>query len=111
MILVAVVQQPIIFPAEDLVDPIRAAGPGGANGIHEIFGLSDDIRGIAARFAENGYVTLTPSLCGGGPKPLCILRTMQELRGAQEGRTFDALDAARHWLAARDDVDAFRRSR
>ena len=110
-----VVQEAITFSASRGV-AMRAAlaRPDGAGPfpavivIHEIFGLNNDIRGIAARFAENGYVALAPNLYdGGGPKPLCVLRTMLELRAAR-GRTFDDLDAAQHWLAARDDVDAAR---
>ncbi|MDE2988759.1 MAG: dienelactone hydrolase family protein [Chloroflexota bacterium] len=74
--------------------------------LHELFGLNDDIRRIAHRFADNGYVALAPDLYSVGPraKPICIRRTMQALRSG-EGRAFDDIEAARSWLAARDDVD------
>ena len=76
--------------------------------IHEIFGLNDDIRRIAGRFADLGYVALVPDLFDtGGPRVLCVARTLLALsRG--EGPAFADLDAARAWLAARPEVDASR---
>ncbi|MDE0350456.1 MAG: dienelactone hydrolase family protein, partial [Gammaproteobacteria bacterium] len=85
------------------------ASPGRADGtrpgvivLHELFGLNDDIRRIARRFAENGYVALAPDLysAGAGPRLLCIRRTMAAL-GSGRGRAFDDIEAARRWLAAR----------
>ncbi len=77
--------------------------------LHELFGLNDDIRRITQRFADNGYVALAPDLYSVGPKRrlLCIRRTMQALQTG-EGRAFDDIEAARAWLADRDDVDAAR---
>ena len=77
--------------------------------LHEIFGLNDDIRRIAQRFADNGYAALAPDLYSVGPRPrpICIRRTMRAL-AAGTGRAFDDIEATRSWLAARDDVDASR---
>ena len=77
--------------------------------LHELFGLNDDIRRIARRFADNGYVALAPDLYSVGPRarPLCIRRTMQALR-IGEGRAFTDIETSRAWLAARDDVDQSR---
>ena len=76
--------------------------------IHEIFGLNDDIRRIAGRVADLGYVALAPDLFDtGGPRPLCVVRTFLALR-RREGPAFADLDAARAWLVARDDVDTER---
>ena len=76
--------------------------------IHEIFGLNDDIRRIAGRFADLGYVALAPDLYdAGGPRALCIARTMLALR-RKDGPAFADLEAARRWLAARPEVDAAR---
>ncbi len=73
--------------------------------IHEIFGLNDDIRRIAGRFADLGYVALAPDLFDtGAPRALCVLRTFLALR-RREGPAFADLEAARAWLAARPDVD------
>jgi carboxymethylenebutenolidase len=76
--------------------------------IHEIFGLNDDVRRIAGRFADLGYVALAPDLFDiGGQRLLCVARTLLTLtRG--EGPAFADLDAARAWLAARPEVDASR---
>jgi carboxymethylenebutenolidase len=73
--------------------------------IHEIFGLNDDIRRITGRIAELGYVALAPDLFDtGGPRAICVLRTMLALR-RRETAAFADLEAARLWLAARHDVD------
>jgi carboxymethylenebutenolidase len=83
-----------------------AAGPRpGVIVIHEIFGLNDDIRRIAGRVADLGYVALAPDLFDtDGPRPICVLRTFIALRRRQ-GQAFADLDAARAWLGARTDVD------
>ena len=76
--------------------------------IHEIFGLNDDIRRITGRFAELGYVALAPDLFDtGGPRAICVLRTMLAVR-RREGAAFADLEAARNWLVGRPDVDPTR---
>jgi len=73
--------------------------------IHEIFGLNDDVRRIAGRVADLGYVALAPDLFDTeAPRALCVFRTFLALRRRQ-GRAFADLDAARAWLGARPDVD------
>jgi carboxymethylenebutenolidase len=76
--------------------------------LHEIFGLNDDIRAQARRAASLGYAALAPDLLAAlGPRPFCLVRAFRDLaRG--EGRAFDALDAARAWLAAHPAVDSSR---
>ena len=93
-----------------LASPEQSDGPlPGVLVLHELFGLNDDIRRIARRFADNGYVALAPDLYSVGPRvrPLCIRRTMQALRSG-EGRAFADIETARAWLTAREDVDASR---
>ena len=76
--------------------------------LHELFGLNDDIRRIAARFAENGYAALAPDLYSvGPPRPICILRTMQAMNSGS-GRVFDDLEAGQRWLAEQPQVDGSR---
>lgn len=76
--------------------------------IHEIVGLNDDIRRIAARFAEAGYVALAPDLyAGGSPKPLCVLRTLADLHTGR-GKAWSDLDAARLYLDTMPEVDSTR---
>jgi carboxymethylenebutenolidase len=70
--------------------------------IHEAFGLNDDIRRKADEFAARGYLALAPDLFDGRSWIRCIRSAFQQLR-AGRGRAFDALDAARSYLAARPD--------
>jgi carboxymethylenebutenolidase len=73
--------------------------------IHEIFGLNDDMRAKAQRFADMGYVALAPDLYSTrGPMPLCVVRTVRGL-GDGAGPVFDDLEACRAWLAGRPGVD------
>src|SRR6185436_14393726 len=77
--------------------------------IHEIFGLNDDIRRIAGRVADLGYVALAVDLYDtGGPRVLCIVRTLGGLVGGGGGRAIDDLEAARAWLGRRPQVGATR---
>jgi carboxymethylenebutenolidase len=87
------------------------SGPGPKAGvvvIHEIFGLNDDIRRIARRFADSGYAALAPDLYDRpGARPLCIAKTMLSLRSGSGG-AFDDIALAREFLAARPEVDGGR---
>jgi carboxymethylenebutenolidase len=70
--------------------------------LHEIFGLSDDVRRQADRFAAEGYLALAPDLFGWASTPRCLVSSVRAMaRG--EGRIFDDIDAARGFLADRDD--------
>ena len=73
--------------------------------IHEIMGLNDDIRRIATRFADAGYVTLAPDLLGAGFKPLCIARFVRGMGKVAEGRPYREMRAFHDWLAKRPQVD------
>lgn len=53
--------------------------------IHEAFGLNDNIRGIARRFADEGYVALAVDLFSGRSRAVCMARFMR-------GMIFDSLD-------------------
>jgi len=82
-------------------DAIRA----GVVVIHEVIGLNDDIRRIAARFADAGYVTIAPDfLAGLGPMPFCIARFARGIGQARVGRPDRQLSAAEGWLRGRPDV-------
>jgi carboxymethylenebutenolidase len=76
--------------------------------IHDALGLSDDIKRIAARFADEGYAAIAPDLYAGrGPKPICVMRVMREM-GRDDSPPHRVLEAARVALAARPEVDASR---
>jgi carboxymethylenebutenolidase len=81
------------------------AGPGPWHGvvvIHEAFGLNDDIRKKADQFAAHGYIALAPDLFDGRSWQRCVRAAFRQLR-AGSGPAFTLLDAARSFLAARDD--------
>jgi carboxymethylenebutenolidase len=77
--------------------------------IHEIFGLNDDVRRIAGRFADLGYVALAVDLYDrGGPRALCMMRTIVDMARGAHDRVVADLEAARAWLAGRPEADATR---
>jgi carboxymethylenebutenolidase len=74
--------------------------------LHEMLGLNDDIRRIAHRFADAGYVTLAPDfLAGLGPRPFCMARFFRGLAKVGTGRPYRQLEAAREWLGHRAEVE------
>jgi carboxymethylenebutenolidase len=73
--------------------------------LHESFGLNDDMRRIASRFAEEGYAALIPNLFSHGSRIVCLSRVMSDMvRGAIDREIADIL-AARSALAEHADVD------
>jgi carboxymethylenebutenolidase len=88
-----------------------AAGHGGGPWpgvvvVHEIFGLTDDIRAQADRFAAQGYVALAPDLFAWASTPKCLLATLKAA-AVGHGRALDDVDAARDYLGARDDCSGY----
>ena len=90
----------------------EADGPGlhpGVLVIHEIFGLDDQIRHIADRFAAEGYTALAVDMFSRGNKAVCIMRiVMQGILHDGRGSGFDDLQTARAYLQGLMDVDANR---
>ena len=70
--------------------------------VHEIFGLTDDIRAFANQFASRGYHSIAPDLLAYGSKTRCLVSLARSLQ-KEQGRPFAELAAARSWLSARDD--------
>src|SRR5207253_2685979 len=77
--------------------------------IHEAFGLNDDIRSIARRFAEEGYVALAVDLFSGRNQVVCMFRIMSGLllKSLDHGGVRDMKDALTY-LAQQPGVDAGR---
>ncbi|HEY3058982.1 MAG TPA: dienelactone hydrolase family protein [Chloroflexota bacterium] len=74
--------------------------------IHEVFGLNDNMREIARRFAAGGYVGLAIDLFSGANTALCLARALAGimLRPLDNG-TLSALQMALKFLANRSEVD------
>ena len=72
--------------------------------VHEAFGLTDDIRGIADEFAARGYDAIAPDLLSYGGKTRCMVAVFRALQ-AEKGRPFTEISAARGWLTARADAN------
>src|SRR5919198_1388031 len=70
--------------------------------LHEAFGLTDDIRRQADRFAAAGYVALAPDLYTTGPKLRCIRKAFQDLL-SRRVPTWETIETARAWLADRPE--------
>ncbi|WP_163509416.1 dienelactone hydrolase family protein [Fodinicola acaciae] len=62
--------------------------------VFDAFGMSDDIREIADRFATAGYFALVPNLYHRGGFVRCVQGVFRQLFNA-EGQAFDDIEAAR----------------
>ena len=85
------------------VPPVVPAPWPGVVVLHESFGLNDDIRRIARRFAENGYLVAAPDLLKGGRHIVCVMRAMRDIRRGH-GPALDALEGVIADLERREDV-------
>ena len=70
--------------------------------VHQIYGLDDDIRHIADKFAGDGYLAFAPDFLATGNKLGCLVKLAQSLSSG-EGDPVIQLMTIRQWLADRDD--------
>jgi len=70
--------------------------------LSDVMGMTRDLRNQADWLASEGYLAVAPDLFFRGNKILC-LRTIFRDALAGRGRTFDDIEAARSWLAGRDE--------
>lgn len=76
--------------------------------LHESYGLNDDIRRIARRFAQAGYVAMCPDLYSHGTRIVCLSRVIVDMLRGSIAREIEDILAARNALSARPDVDSER---
>jgi carboxymethylenebutenolidase len=93
-----------------LAVPGRSAGPApvpeppwpGVVVIHDIFGVSPDLRQQADKLAAAGYLALAPDLWHGRPWPLCIRSAFRQFT-SRSGPVFAELETAASRLAAMEN--------
>lgn len=73
--------------------------------LHESFGLNDDVRRLAMRFAGAGYVAMCPDLYSHGSRIVCLTRVIVDMLRGSVAREIEDILAAREALAARSEVD------
>lgn len=82
--------------------PERPAPWPGVVVIHDILGISQDLRNQADWLAGEGYLAVLPDLFRDRNKAVCMVSVMRQA-SAGHGRVFDDIDAARSWLATQKD--------
>lgn len=70
--------------------------------IHDISGMSNEIRAQADWLASEGFLAVAPDLYAHGSKPRCVAGALRDA-ALRTGRTFDELEEARNYLAERAD--------
>jgi carboxymethylenebutenolidase len=70
--------------------------------ICDVFGMTPDLRNQADWLASEGYLAVVPDLFFRGSKLMCM-RTVIRDAMARRGQTFDDIEAARAFLASRED--------
>jgi len=98
----------IAIPTEKGTLPAYLAKPSGQGPwagvvvIHDILGMTTDLKQQTDWLASEGYLAVGPDLFHWGRKSTCVRSVIRDAL-ARKGRTFDELDAARNWLSEQDD--------
>ncbi len=70
--------------------------------IHDIFGMSTDVRTQATWLANNGYLAVVPDFFAWNRRMVCIQSAMRDLQ-RNDGRLFDGMEAVRQMVMRRPD--------
>jgi carboxymethylenebutenolidase len=70
--------------------------------IHDVFGMTRDLRNQADWLAQEGFLAVAPDLFFGRRK-MASVRAIRRDAIARQGGTFDDCETVRAWLACRDD--------
>ncbi len=107
--------QTIMFPFGETLRSAYYARPEGAGPfpgvviIHEIYGLNENIKDIARRFAREGYAALAVDLFAGRSRAVCMSRVMfQMLVTPLKNGSLNELKAALSYLGEQPEVDSAR---